>query len=131
MTYCMTLLIGWLRPYLSLFVDPYCWMDASIPRISVLTWSIMDGCAHTTYSCIRDINCTCSCRSFDDDVLVWACSHKAFHPSLSLGPHALRGICYTTFFHYPCNPHLAHWRVITVTNNQFHALQKPSLYPFT
>ena len=48
MTYYMTLLIGWLRPYLSLFIDPYCWMVVSIPRISLFMYSIMDGCAHTT-----------------------------------------------------------------------------------
>ena len=32
---CMNILIGWLRPYLSLFVDPYCWMAAPIPHIHV------------------------------------------------------------------------------------------------
>ena len=41
-------LIGWLRPYLSLFIDPY-WMAASMPWIWILVYSIMDGYAHTTY----------------------------------------------------------------------------------
>ena len=49
MTYYMTLLIGWLRPYLSLFFDPFCWMAVSIPRISLFMYSIMDGYAHATY----------------------------------------------------------------------------------
>jgi len=30
--------------------------------------------------------------------------YKAFHPSLWFGLHALGGICYTAFFHCPCNP---------------------------
>ena len=38
----------WLRPYLSLFVDPYYWMAMSIPRISLFMYSIMDGCTHAT-----------------------------------------------------------------------------------
>ena len=41
-------LIGWLRPYLSLIVDPF-WMATSIPWILIIVYSIMDGCAHTTY----------------------------------------------------------------------------------
>ena len=41
-------LIGWLRPYLSLLIDPF-WMAASIPWILIIVYSIMDGCAHTTY----------------------------------------------------------------------------------
>ena len=45
----MTLLIGWMRPYLSLLVDPYYYMVASIPWISLFMYSFMDGCAHTTY----------------------------------------------------------------------------------
>ena len=112
----MTHLIGWLRPYLSLLVDP----------------SLLDGCVHTLdpgyctlyygwlrpyhISCIRDISCTCLHRFSDDSVFSWVCSHKAFHPSLSLGTHALGGICCTIIFRCPCNPHLAHWMVIYVTN---------------
>ena len=41
-------LIGWLRPYLSLFIDPY-WMAVSMPWILAIVYSIMDGYAHTTY----------------------------------------------------------------------------------
>ena len=41
-------LIGWMRPYLSLFIDLY-WMAVSIPWIPVIVHSIMDGCTHTTY----------------------------------------------------------------------------------
>ena len=41
-------MIGWLRPYLSLFIDPF-WMAASIPWILIIVYFVMDGCAHTTY----------------------------------------------------------------------------------
>ena len=100
----MTHLIGWLRPYLSLLVDP----------------SLLDGCVHTLdpdlctlyygwlcpyhISCIRDISCICIRRFFDGSVFSWAHSHKAFHPSLSLEPHALGGIYYAAFCHHPYNP---------------------------
>ena len=46
--YFMTHSIRWLRPYLSLFIDPF-WMAASIPWILIIVYSIMDGCTHTTY----------------------------------------------------------------------------------
>ena len=65
----------------------------------------MDGCAHTTYiSCISDISCTCLRKFSDGSVFSWTRSRKAFHPSLSLGPPSLRGICYTVIFHRPWNP---------------------------
>ena len=41
-------LIGWLRPHLSLLIDPF-WMVASIPWILIIVYFIMDGCTHTTY----------------------------------------------------------------------------------
>ena len=41
-------LIGWLRPHLSLFIDPL-WVAASMPWISIIVYSIMDGYAHTTH----------------------------------------------------------------------------------
>ena len=102
--YYMTHSIGWLRPYLSLLVDPY----------------LLDGCVHTLdpnycklhygwlrpyhISCIRDINCICIRRSSNGSVFSWARSHKAFHSSLSLEPHALGVICYTLFFIIPAIP---------------------------
>ena len=104
MIYYMNHLIGWLRPYLSLLVGPY----------------LLDGCVHTLdpcfctlyyrwlhpyhISCIRDISCIWVRKFSDGSVFSWVHSHKAFHASLSLGPHALGGICYTTFCHHPCNP---------------------------
>ena len=49
MTHYMTLLIGWLRPYLSLLVDPYFagWLRPYLG--SRFVYFIMDGCAHTRY----------------------------------------------------------------------------------
>ena len=123
-------LTGWMRPYLSLFIDPH-WMAASIPWIWIIIFSVMDGCAHTTYiSCIWDISCTSSRRFSDGGVFSWTCSRKAFHPSLTFGPRTLGGICYTVICHHPCNPRLAHCRFISVTNKQCHALQIPSLHSF-
>ena len=79
-------------------------MATSMPQIWIITYSVMDGCAHTTYiSCIWDIICTYLRRFSSGGVFSWTRSRKAFHPSLSLGPHALGGICYTTIFHHPCN----------------------------
>ena len=37
------------------------------------------------------------------------CSCKEFHPSLSLRPHTLGGIC-TSIFHCPCYPSPTSWR---------------------
>ena len=115
MIYYMNHSIGWLRPYLSLLVDPY----------------LLDGCIHTLdpgyctlyygwlrpchISCIKVISCICICRSSNDSVLSWAHSHKAFHPSLSLGRHALRAICYTHFVTVPAIPHPIHWMTIPMT----------------
>ena len=49
MTYYMTLLIGWLRPYLSLLVNPY-FAEWLCPYLgSNFVHFIMDGCTHTTY----------------------------------------------------------------------------------
>ena len=88
MIYYMTHLIGWLQPYLSLLVGPY----------------LLYGCVHTLdpgfctlyygwlrpyhISCIRDISCICIRKFSNGSVFSWTRSHKAFHPSLSLGPHA-------------------------------------------
>ena len=104
MIYYMTLLIGWLRPYLSLLVDPYFsgWMR---PYLGSHHFSTFYGWLHPYHiSCIREISCICTRRSSDSSVFSWTRSHKAFHPFLSLGPHALRGICYTSFCHRPRNP---------------------------
>ena len=109
-------LIGWLRPYLSLFI-----------------WSSLDGCAHTLdldysvlcfgwlrpyHTYIMYLRCQLyfSAQVFRRRAFSWTCSRKAFHPSLSLGPHALGGICYTVICHHTCNPHLTHWRVVSVKN---------------
>ena len=35
-------LIGWLQPYLSLFIDPH-WMAASIPLMWIIVYSVMDA----------------------------------------------------------------------------------------
>ena len=94
------------------------WMDATIPES--IYRSSLDGCIHASdldygilyygwlhpyhISCIWDISCTCLRNFFDGSVFSWTRSHKAFHPSLSLGPHALGGICYTIICHRPCNP---------------------------
>ena len=100
----MTHLIGWLRPYPSLLIDPSL-MDGCVHTLDPSYCTLYYGCLcpyHT--SCIRDISCIFIFRSSDGSVFSWACSHKAFHPSLSLGSHALGGICYTAFCHRPCNP---------------------------
>ena len=79
-------------------------MAASMPWIWIIVYSIMDGCTHTTYiSCIWDISCTSLRRFSDGGVFSWTRSRKAFHHSLSLGPHALGGLCYTAICHCPCN----------------------------
>ena len=96
-------LTRWLRPNLSLFIDPH-WMAASMPWIWIIVYFVMDGCAHTTYiSCIWDISFTSSCGFSDSGVFSWTRSRKAFHPSLSFGPHTLGGICYTVICHCPCH----------------------------
>ena len=105
-----------------------------------ICWSLLlDGCIHTSklifytlyYGWLRPYHMFMYQRyqfylylqDFRWWCLVWTHSHKAFHSSLSLGPHALGGIYYTAFCHCPCNPQLAHWRVISVTNAQCHALK--------
>ena len=91
------------------------WMAATIPESAY--WSFLDGCVHASdldycvlyhgwlspyhISCIWDISCICLRRFSDDNFFSWAHSRKAFHPSLSLGPHALRVICYTAICHRP------------------------------
>ena len=122
-------LTGWLWPYLILFIDPH-WMVAPMPWIWIIVYSVMDGCTHTAYiSCIWDISCTSPRRFSDAGVFSWTRSRKAFHPSLSLGPHALGGICYTIICHRPCNPHTAHWRAHFVTCEKWHALKPFSWHP--
>ena len=84
----LSILNGWLRPYLgSRLLYTLLWMVAPIPHIS----------------CIWDISCNPLRRFSDGSVFSWTRSRKAFHPSLSFGPHALGGICYTVIFHRPCN----------------------------
>ena len=96
----MTHLIGWLRPYLSLLFYPS-FLDGCVYTLDPGYCTLYHGWLHPYHiSCIRDINCICIYRSSDGNVFSWA-SHKAFHPSLSLGPHALGGIYYTTFCHRP------------------------------
>jgi len=80
----LSILTGWLHPYLgSRLLCTLLWMTAPIPHIS----------------CTWDISCTSLCRFSGGSVFSYACSCKAFHPSLSLGPHALGGICYTVICH--------------------------------
>ena len=104
MTYCMTLLIGWLRPYLSLFIDPSYWMVVSIPRISIFIYSIMDGYAHAHDSCIIDISCICNFMSSDSGVWFERVLIKHFTPP-SLSDFMLYGAYVTrNFFTIPAFP---------------------------
>ena len=49
MIYYMNLLIRWLRPYLSLLVDPY-FRDGYVHTLDLIVLVLfMDGYAHTTY----------------------------------------------------------------------------------
>ena len=104
MTSYMTHLIGWLWPYLSLLVDPSL-LDGCIHTLDPSYCTLYYGWLHPYHiSCIWDISCICLRRFSDGSVFSWRHSHKAFHPSLSLGPHALGGICYRAFCHRPYNP---------------------------
>ena len=77
-------LIGWLRPYLILFI-----------------WSSLDGWAHTAYtSCTWDISSIFLRRFSDGGASVEYVLVKHFTP-LSLRPHTLGGICYTAICHRP------------------------------
>ena len=91
---------GWMRPCLSLLIDPY-WMAAPIPWIWIFMYSAMDGYAHTTYIMYLRYQLYFSTQVFRRRGFSWTCSRKAFHPSLSLGPHTLGGICYTVICHCP------------------------------
>ena len=130
---------------MDLLHDSFDWMAATIPES--ICWSLLlDGFVHTSDLSLYVLyyGWLHPCHMFMYQryqfylylqvvrkwCLVWTHSHKAFHPSLSLEPHALGGICYTTFFHCHCNPQKAHWRVISMTNAQCHALQITSLHPF-
>jgi len=107
----LSTLTGWLHPYLgSRLLCTLLWMVAPIP--------------HT--SCSWDISCTSPRRFSGGGVFGWTCSCKAFHPSISLGPHALGGICYTTICHYPYYPYPASWRTHPGTYEKWHDLQTPA-----
>ena len=73
---------GWLRPCLSLLIAPY-WMAAPIPWIQIFMYSVMDGCAHTTYIMYLRYQLYFLCRFSGGSVFSRPCSCKAFHPSLS------------------------------------------------
>ena len=98
--YLHDLFNGWLRPYLSLLIDPH-WMAVPIPWIWIIVYSVSDGCAHIAYtSCTWDISFISLRRFSNDGVSVGHVLVKHFTP-LSLGPHALGGICYTVICHRP------------------------------
>ena len=125
MTCCITLLIGWLWPYLSLFVDPYYWMAVSIPRISVFMYSIMDGCAHTTCSCIRDISGIRNCRFSDNDVWLERVLIKHFAPPSPSDLMLYRASVTQHFFTVPAIPTLPiggsfPWSISSVMPCKYH-----------
>ena len=95
------------------------WIAATIPWIHVFSSEIS-----VMYMYLCSI-----CKSPDSSIWFLARTCKAFHPSLMFGLHTLGGICYTVICHCPCNPHLAHSRVISMTNYKYHALKIPSLHP--
>ena len=100
-------------------------MAASIPWIWIIVYSVMDGCIHTAYiSCIWDISCNSSHSFSNNGVFSWTHSCKAFHPPLSLRPHALGGICYTTICHHP-----THWMAYSVTCEHWHELKTLLWHP--
>ena len=104
-----SILTGWLRPYHgSRLLCILLWMAATIPHISC-TWAI---------------SCISLCRFSGGSCM---CSCKAFHPSLSLGPHALGGICYTVICHRPCYPFPALWRTHSGTCEKWHNLKTLAL----
>ena len=121
----MNLLIGWLRPYLSLFVDPYYWMDVSIPRVSIFIHSIMDGYAHTICSCIRDISCIRNWRFSDSGVWFERILIKHFAPPSPLDL-MLKGASITQkFFVVPAIPIFPIggsflWPIISVMPCKYH-----------
>jgi len=81
---CSLILTGWLHPCLgSRSLCTLLWMAAPIPHIS----------------CTWDISCISLWKFFGSSVFICGCSCKEFHPSLSLGPHTLGGICYTVICH--------------------------------
>jgi len=109
----LSILIGWLHPYLgSRLLCTLLWMAVPIPHIS----------------CTWNISCTSPCKFSNDSVFSCTCSCKAFHPSISLRPHALGGICYTAICHHPCYPSTAHWRTHSGTCKKWHDLKTLALY---
>ena len=103
-------LLGWLRPYLFIimvssagWLRPYhrpfsyvFWMVAPMPRLRVIEISVVHTCRF--FLVVFQFNEFC----------------KAFHPSHSLGLHALGGICYTAICH--CHP----VSIPSVSWNQIH-----------
>ena len=80
MTYCMTLLIGWLRPYLSLFIDPY-FLDGCVHTLDLSFYALSYGWPRPCHiSCIRDISCICTHRFSDSSVWVKRILIKHFTP---------------------------------------------------
>jgi len=86
---------GWLRPYLSLFIDPN-QMAASILRILIIMYSLWMAATMPHISCIWTIILYLSMQILGGSYI---CSCKALHLSLSLEAHALGGICYAVICH--------------------------------
>ena len=93
--------------------------------------SSLDGCAHTLdldcyvlgygwlrpYHMYHVLEISVVLLYAGSPAAVFSVTHvlvKHFTP-LSLGPHALGGICYTAICHRPCYPSPAHWRTHSET----------------
>ena len=91
--FVMILFDGWLRPYLDPFTCSFSgWLHPC--HESCIIWQRSQFIYMYLYFL----------AGFPTTDPFPALIYKAFHPLLRLGLHALVGICYTTFFHYPCTP---------------------------
>jgi len=119
------------------------WMAATMPE-SIYRPSL-DGCTHTLdldyyvlcygWLCpyhihhVFEISVVLLHTGFP--TVVFSVGHvlvKYFHPSISLGPHALGGICYTAICHRLYYPSPASWRTHSETYEKWHDLQILALH---
>jgi len=108
LSYVILLIIGWLRPYLGFVMILFDgWL---CPYLDPFTWSFSRWLHPCHDSCIIWQRSQFMymylylLAGFPMADQFPALIYKAFHPSLWFGLHALGGIYYTSFCHYPCTP---------------------------
>jgi len=133
LSYVIPLIIGWLRPYLGFIMILFDgWLRPCLDPFTLSFYGWLHPCHDSCIIWQRSqfmYMYLYLLAGFPTADRFPALIYKAFHPSLWLDLHALGGIYYIAFYHYPILPIPWSWRTSTVNPACFAFMERLPLCP--